>query len=513
MKNTDGVHRMADRDDQNGGYEPGSSRRSKRDESPVRSRPVRTPEQVRRARPASAAVESPAQAARRRKQSGRFVDPRQRRMRRRRIISAILAITLLLLVAGAVAAYAFIRTTNDTIRPAQTQINQMAGILAKPKAPGEPFYMVIMGEDTRPGEKQARSDTLIVAHIDPQTKKIAMMSIPRDSRVQIPGRGLDKINSAAQIGGPVLTIKTVKLLTGLPITHWVTLDFNGFKSVVDAMGGVVLDVPFRINDVQAANHVKSAQVIEKGVQRLDGAHALTFVRARHQFPSQDIQRIANQQYFMKELVKQAKTQATNPFKTIAIVNAVFRAVKTDLTVQDLAGLAVDFKGMAEGDMQTVTMPGPDQTINGISYIIPDMTGMKEIVRKMEAGLPIDPKASATVSTTAAATTVAPSTVQVAVRNGAGVSGLSKGAADLLLKGGFKVPETGNMSQFVYPKTIVVYKTDANKAKAVAVAQALGQGELVVSRGMYSFTTDVLVVVGKDWDAKKAPGAAASTRRP
>lgn len=508
---------MAYKDDQNGAYEPGSSRRSKRTESTersVRSRPVRSPEQVRRARPASAAVESPAQAARRRKQSGRFVDPRARRMRRRRIASAVLAALLLIIVGGGVAAYAFIRSTNDTIRPAQLQLDQMAGVLAKPKAPGQPFYMVIMGEDTRPGEIQARSDTLIVAHIDPQTKKIAMMSIPRDSRVQIPGRGLDKINSAAQIGGPVLTIKTVKQLTGLPITHWVTLDFNGFKSIVDAMGGVVLDVPFRINDPMAANHVKSAQVIEKGVQRLDGPHALTFVRARHQFPSQDIQRIANQQYFMKELVKQAKTQATNPFKTFAIVNAVFRAVKTDLTVQDLAGLAVDFKGMAEGDMQAATMPGPDKTINGISYIIPDLAGMKEIVRKMEAGLPIDPKASATAApTTAAATTIAPSTIQVAVRNGAGVSGLSKGAADLLVKGGFKVPETGNMSQFVYPKTIVVYKSDANKAKAVAVAQALGQGELVVSRGMYSFTTDVLVVVGKDWDAKKAPGAAASTRRP
>lgn len=500
-------------DEDNGSYEPGRIKRSQRSERPVRSRPVNAAPQGRRVRSAPAAVESPAQAARRRKQSGRFVDPRKRRMRRRRITSIVLAALLLLVVGGGVAAYAFIRSTGDAIRPPQTQIDQIAKVMDKPKAPGQPFYMVIMGEDTRPGEIQARSDTLMVAHVDPLTKKIAMMSIPRDSRVTIPGRGLDKINSAAQIGGPVLTIKTVKLLTGLPITHYVVVDFNGFKSIVDAMGGVVLDVPFRINDAQAANHIRSAQVIEKGVQRLDGAHALTFVRARHQFPSQDIQRIANQQYFLKEMVKQAKTQATNPFKTFAIVNAFARAVKTDMTVQDLAGLAVDFKGMAESDMQTVTMPGPDKTINGISYIIPDLTAMKEIVRKMEAGLPIDPKASTTAASTAAATTVAPATVQVAVRNGAGVSGLSKGAADLLLKAGFKIPETGNMSQFVYPKTIVVYKTDANKAKAVAVAQALGQGDLVVSRGMYSFVTDVLVVVGKDWDAKKAPGAAASTRRP
>jgi polyisoprenyl-teichoic acid--peptidoglycan teichoic acid transferase len=493
--------------DENGGFEPGSARRSQRRERPVRSRPVRSPEAARRARSASASVETPSQAVRRRKQSSRFVDPRARRMRRRRIVSVVLAVLLLLIAGGGVAAYAFIRSTNDTIHPSQVDQAKVAPEIV-PKAPGQPFYMVIMGEDTRPGEKQARSDTLIVAHVDPQAKTVAMMSIPRDSRVAIPGHGTDKINAAAQIGGAPLTIKTVTAFTGLPISHYVILDFNGFKSIVDAMGGVVLDVPFRIDDLQAANHIPSARVIEKGVQRLDGAHALTFVRARHQFPSQDIQRMANQQYFMKELVKQAKVQAANPFKTFAIVNAFARAVKTDLTIQELAGLALDFKGMQDSSLQTVTMPGGDQTINGISYIIPNISGMKEIVRKMEAGLPIDPKAAAAAATaTATLTPVAPATVQVAVRNGAGVSGLSKQASDILLKAGFKIPETGNMSQFVYPKTIVVYKTDAQKAKAVAVAQSLGQGELVVSRGMYSFVTDVLVVVGKDWDAKKAPGAA------
>ena len=434
-------------------------------------------------------------------------------MRRRRIVSIVLASVLLLLAGGGVAAYAFIRSTNDTIHPSLVDQAKVAPVIV-PKAPGQPFYMVIMGEDTRPGEKQARSDTLIVAHVDPQAKTVAMMSIPRDSRVQIPGRGLDKINSAAQIGGPALTIKTVTALTGLPISHYVVLDFNGFKSIVDAMGGVTINVPFRIDDVMAANHVKSAQVVEKGVQKLDGAHALTFVRARHQFPSQDIQRMANQQYFIKELVKQAKQQAANPLKTFAIVNAFARAVKTDLTIQELAGLAIDFKGMQDSDMQTVTMPGVDQTVNGISYIIPNIAGMKEIVRKMEAGLPIDPNAAKTALGTAVPTSaVPPTSVQVAVRNGAGVSGLSKQASDLLLKAGFKIPESGNMSQFVYPKTLIVYKADASKAKAVTVAQALGQGQLVLSRGMYSFGTDVLVVVGKDWDSKKAPGAVTSTKRP
>src|SRR5450759_139544 len=286
---------MAQMDDGNGGYERGRTRRSQSSQRPVRSRPVRSPEQVRRAKPGTASVETPSQAARRRKQSSRFVDPRQRRIRRRRIISIVLAVTLLLFVGGGVAAYAYMRNINDTIHPSQTDLAPIQAQIV-PKAPGEPFYMVIMGEDTRPGEKQARSDTLIVAHVDPQLKKVAMMSIPRDSRVTIPGHGTDKINSAAQIGGPALTIKTVTAFTGLPITHYVVLDFNGFKSIVDAMGGVTIDVPFRINDPMAANHVKSAQVIEKGVQKLDGAHALTFVRARHQFPSQDIQRIANQQY-------------------------------------------------------------------------------------------------------------------------------------------------------------------------------------------------------------------------
>jgi LCP family protein required for cell wall assembly len=124
-----------------------------------------------------------------------------------------------------------------------------------------------------------------VARIDPKNKKIAMISIPRDSRVQIPGKRINKINAAAVYGGPSLVIKTVKELTGLPISHYANLKFNGFRDVVDAIGGVWIDVPKDIYDTQASAYGKKYASVKKGYQKLDGRHALTFVRRPSRCPA------------------------------------------------------------------------------------------------------------------------------------------------------------------------------------------------------------------------------------
>jgi hypothetical protein len=117
---------------------------------------------------------------------------------------------------------------------------------------------------------------------------------------------------------------------------------------------------------------------------------------------------------------------------------------------------------------------------------------------MRQGLPLVPKAAATAAASQTSTpTVAPSSVTLEIRNGAGVSGLAKQASDFFTKLGFKVVTTGNTNQFVYGKTLVVFKT-ATEAKAAPVSNALGFGQVIPAAGMYSFKTDILVVIGKDW---------------
>lgn len=467
----------------------------------------RKPEHIRRLEPTSSTKETPRDAVRRQRESGRMVDPRVRHRKRRRRLTVALLVLLLLIVGSAVAAFAYLRNIDQKIHPAISVQSDLEKILdpTTSRNAGEPFYMVLIGVDTRPEEKRARSDTLMVAHVDPKAKKIQLMSIPRDTRVTIPGRGKDKINAAMFEGGEALVVKTVKQFTGLPIRHYAVVNFDGFKDIVDTLGGVTVYVPVNINDALAAGHDKSATFVPKGLQTLDGKHALTFVRARKQFPTQDLQRVENQQTFMKALYKKA-LEFSNPFKLPALLNAVAGAVQTDLTLQELAGLARDFKGMPEQNVETITMPGEARMVDSLSYVIPDDIKLAKVLERMKQGLPLSGDATGTVGLDGTVIQVKPADVTITVRNGAGVSGLAKSAQDRLTSQSFKIAETGNMDQFVYGRTLIVYKTD--NPKAAIVREALGMGDVVASRGMYTFKTDVMVVVGKDWDPARAgvPGA-------
>jgi polyisoprenyl-teichoic acid--peptidoglycan teichoic acid transferase len=154
----------------------------------------------------------------------------------------------------------------------------------------EPTTMLLIGTDggRAAGRGDAnRSDSLMLLHLDPDTHRISYLSIPRDLQVEIPGYGTSKINAANQIGGPALTLATVKALTGLPIDHVVVVDFDGFRELIDAIGGVEIDVPKRILSNRFDCPYKPARCgswdgwrFEKGTQRMDGRRALVYSRIR-----------------------------------------------------------------------------------------------------------------------------------------------------------------------------------------------------------------------------------------
>jgi polyisoprenyl-teichoic acid--peptidoglycan teichoic acid transferase len=154
----------------------------------------------------------------------------------------------------------------------------------------EPTTLLVIGTDggRAPGRGDAnRSDSLMLVRLDPETHRISYLSIPRDLRVEIPGYGTSKINAANQIGGPALTIATVKALTGLPVDHVVVVDFDGFKELIDAIGGIDVDVPRAILSNRFDCPYKPARCddwegwrFEKGTQHMDGHRALVYSRIR-----------------------------------------------------------------------------------------------------------------------------------------------------------------------------------------------------------------------------------------
>ena len=170
--------------------------------------------------------------------------------------------------------------------------------------PGTPQTLMILGSDKRPegidpAAGGARSDTILLVRLDPSKKATALMSLPRDLKVQIPGHGTDKINMAYEFGGPKLTLQTVKQLTGLPINHVINVDFRGFWAAVNAVGCVYADIDRRyFNNNPQFTYID----VQPGSQRMCGREALQYVRFRHE--DNDLVRSERQQDF----VRQAKQQ-------------------------------------------------------------------------------------------------------------------------------------------------------------------------------------------------------------
>jgi LCP family protein required for cell wall assembly len=420
-------------------------------------------------------------------------DNRKRAVKRAALASVI--VVAVLVVSVAAYAYFTMRSIDKTIRAGVGSSAQTVAALTKP-VPKEPFTILLMGSDARPKEEAARADTIIVARIDPQTKKVWLLSIPRDTRVEIPGHGVDKINAANFIGGaeggPALMIKTVEGFLDIKINNYMEVSFLGFQKAVDALGGVWIDVETEIDDWKAASHSANplAKHIDPGYQLLTGEFALTYVRTRD-FPDADFTRMRHQQTFFKALAAQSSRIENLP-KLPAIAREIAKYTATNMSVSEMLDVILALKGIGSADIQTATIVGEWKS----PYVWTDEEEKDRLVALFNAGEAFE--ASSTVSTA-----VQPSTISVTVRNGAGQEGVALSASTILTAAGFTVGEVGNANQFVYDKTLVVYKTDANKAAADLVASKLPTGNVVASRNMYEFTTDVLVVVGKDWKAAEA----------
>jgi LCP family protein required for cell wall assembly len=234
-----------------------------------------------------------------------------------------------------------------------------------PNATGTQNWLLV-GSDTRaevgttgaggrvwkPGDQ--RSDTLMLLHLPADRSKAYVISFPRDSWVQIPGYGPQKINAAFSFGGPPLLIETIENLTGIRVDHFGAIDFNGFKSMTEALGGVTVNIDRSSYD--SANKVHW----QAGQQKLDGDKALLFVRQRYGLPGGDFDRIKRQQAFLRALAQQAANSGTitNPLKLNRFLSALSKSISVDDSVSDgdLRSLVLSMRGVRPGDVSFLTVP-------------------------------------------------------------------------------------------------------------------------------------------------------------
>jgi polyisoprenyl-teichoic acid--peptidoglycan teichoic acid transferase len=435
------------------------------------------------------------------------VERDRRRSRGKKIALVVVSTIISLVLLAAISVLAFAMYVQSSMSP-QTKLEKESLALAlAPSKPMDPYNVLILGVDARPEETQSRSDSILVAHIDPATKRMWLVSIPRDTKVTVPGYGEHKINDAHFLGGPQLAVKTVSQFTGLKINHYLEVNFSCFEAVVRKMGGVWVDVPVAINDIQAdrSPHHRAAK-IPAGYQRLDAWHALTFMRARHQFLDQDFTRMRNQQIFFKAVADQL-SKTSNVVEIPGIITVVARYIRTDMSLMDMIKTGMALREMGGKNMYTTTVMGEWVS----PYVIPDQIGLAKIVSDIKAERSFEgTKTAKAAKSGSKASSKKPSQVTVTVRNGAGFAGAASQAGSILKAQGFRVPTVGNANQNVYNQTLVIYKTDIRLAQLVA-GYLPPNTKIVQSRGLYSFKTSVLVIVGKDWDIAKVPAAPIQTQ--
>ncbi|MEG0790138.1 MAG: LCP family protein [Gordonibacter sp.] len=430
--------------------------------------------------PSTATGESSSEYARR-VGKREFAQEMQRKARIRRIVALVIAVVVVAAVAIGVGVATFFGSLdakmglkNSDAKPA----------LVAPKEAG-PWYALVaadLGAASAAADEEG-PDALILARVDEGSRAVTLVSVPANLQVLLKDGKAHKLREAAAQGDAAL-ISAVAGFAGVDIAHYAKVDATGLASLVDSLGGIEVDVKQEVDDPTAGDTYLSV-----GTQTLDGNAALTYLRAKN-FKNGIEAQAANQcAFFASVAARMLESGDTLPFATL--LDSVGGDFQTDMSGTAALSLAGQLKGVAAASVQIAQVPGYEATRNNVLYYISSSGAWASMMALVEAGQPpvVDEKAASQVDR---------GSFTVEVRNGAGITGGGSQVADLLRADGFNVTEVGNAESDKFPETLVVYEGGENKARAEELIAALGSGRAIVGAGYYTYTTDVLVVLGKDW---------------
>lgn len=229
-----------------------------------------------------------------------------------------------------------------------------------PHIPGLPYYVLALGSDAREGDTASRTDTMMLVRIDPIASKVTLLSIPRDTMVDLDGHGTSKINAAYAYGGATMATQAVKDLTNLPVSHVAVVHFEQLSELVDSIGGITVDVPVDVNDPNYTGLVMSA-----GTYQMDGQTALLFSRVRHGFANGDFQRQADQQLVIKAIVD--KVLSLPPTQMAGVIDSLGDLVSTDMRLYEILPLMLRFQ-ITSPTIYSCSLPGESIMSGGVSYV-------------------------------------------------------------------------------------------------------------------------------------------------
>lgn len=404
----------------------------------------------------------------------------RRRTVLRRILVAAVCLAAVVCIAGGVGACTFFGSVDSKLSLGDS--NASSALVAP--AEGEAYYTLVAADLDVAGASGAQDgpDALALVRTDAQTRQVIVVSIPADVRVSLSDGKAHQLRDAVALGGDAALISAVASFSGVDVAHYVKADAAGIASLVDSLGGVEVGIAEEVDDPAAGD-----VYIPAGTSTLDGAAALTLLRASN-FEDASERQAENQRALLAALsVRLIEEGGLSFFSMLDQVGGTFA---TDVDARSALDVADAMRGVAAGEVLGGTVPGYTMEIDGEEFYIASSSSWTSMMERVEAGE--DPVVEEEVAL------VDPGGFTVTVRNGGGITGAASQMAESLSAQGFDVAETGNTDTTVYTETLVIYNDDAYEAAAQTVQQALGVGRTVPGQGYYTFDTNVLVILGKDW---------------
>jgi LCP family protein required for cell wall assembly len=447
-----------------------------------------------------------------------------RRWPRRILITANVLVAMT--VVGVAGAYGYVRWRFDQIKT-----KNIATLTQKDTSSGQPFTMLIVGSDSRAaiaaggdnsqfgGSSQVggqRSDTIILVRVAPATRQLMMLSIPRDLWGPIPGHGSNRINSAFDTGAALL-VQTIQQDLGIPINHYAEINFDTFRDISNAVGGVKFYFPTPARDAYSLLNIPAP-----GCYSLVGDQALAFVRSRHyQYYENgywhteglsDLARIQRQQAFVKKMIKKAEGEFTNPIA----LNNVIAGVTKNLTVDSkfstslMLNLAKDFRTMNASGIPNATLPTyPFVTAGGAEVLGLQQPQAAQAIAAFNSFGSTPPPASKPSSPSSAsktpkinmpAVTVAPSSVNIEVANGTGAAGQAGQMSQWLSGLGYYSRVNSSSPGYGHATTEIHYAPDSLTAAEQVGAKMPGGAALVEDSSLTPTPYNLEVITGATYTA-------------
>lgn len=414
-------------------------------------------------------------------------DPRGRRTRRL-LLGLLIAANVVVFGAIGVVWFAAkqVASAISTIPAADLSLDQTPAALAEPRT------FLLIGSDSRAGLDDLtnfgdiggqRADVVILAQILPADGRVQLLSLPRDLKIQWEGRS-EKINATFAYGGAPGILQTVQSHTGLPVHHYVQVDFAGFAGIVDALGGIEMTFPYPARDL------KTGLDVAAGTRNLTGDQAVALARSRRyeeqrlgtwvSVDANDLGRTRRQQDLLLALVTQLDPpDSIGGFGEILDALGAFVITDSGFDAEEILQLAWQMRGLDASSLDSATLPVQILTEGGVSYVTEVQPRASEIVAAFAAGAPLVP---------------ADAVLQVEVENGNGRPGAASSMAALIEGLGHEVVASIDSGRFDYATTLVVARP-VMLDEAQSIVDALGFGRAIVGRTPEG--ADIVVIVGAD----------------